>query len=89
MGNFFGEMAESEIKYKYHHTKTNFRKTDMVQEANKHTAKSKIAHDFIKSKGKEDETQAKLFSGSQDLFKINRFKKVAPRYKKDPRAHHA
>ncbi|CAI2374087.1 unnamed protein product [Moneuplotes crassus] len=81
MGNFFGEMAENELKYKYYQTRSNFRKTNMAEEANKHTTKSKIAHEFIKSKGKEDETHAKLFSGSKDLFKINRFKKVAPRYK--------
>ena len=79
MGNFFGEMAESELQYKYFQTKTNFRKTDMVEEANKHTTKSKIAHDFVKSRGREDDQQARLMSGAKDLFKIKRFDKVKPR----------
>ena len=78
MGNFFGEMAESEMVYKYQKTANNFRRTGMPTEA-KHTTKSKIAEDFIKSRGKEDEKQAKLMSGSKDLFKIKRFDHVKPR----------
>mmetsp|Transcript_19562 Transcript_19562/g.21865 ORF Transcript_19562/g.21865 Transcript_19562/m.21865 type:complete len:101 (-) Transcript_19562:59-361(-) len=79
MGNFFGEMAESEMGYKYQQTKQNFRKVDMAAEAEKHTTKSKIAHEFIKSRGTEDEKQARLMSGAKDLFKIKRFDKVKPR----------
>ena len=79
MGNFFGEMAENEMVYKYQQTKTNFRRVNMATEADKHTTKSKIAHEFIKSKGKEDENQARLMSGAKDLFKIKRFDKVKPR----------
>ena len=78
MGNFFGEMAENEMQFKYQHTKTNFRSSNLPTES-KHTTKSKIAHEFIKSKGSEDEKQAKLMSGSKDLFKIKRFEKVKPR----------
>ena len=79
MGNFFGEMAESEMIYKYQQTKNNFRRTNMATEADKHTAKSRIAHEFIKSKGTDDVKQAKLMTGSKDLFKIKRFDKVQPR----------
>ena len=78
MGNFFGEMAENEMTFKYQQTGTNFRKSGMPTEA-KHTTKSKIAHEFVKSKGQEDEKQSKLMSGARDLFKIKRFDKVKPR----------
>ena len=78
MGNFFGEMAESEMGYKYQQTKGTFKGTLLPTEA-KHTMKSKVAHDFVKSKGSEDDKVAKLMSGSKDLFKIKRFNNVQPR----------
>ena len=78
MGNFFGEMAESEMVYKYQQTGNNFYKSKMPTEA-KHTTKSKIAYDFVKSKGSEGENLAKLMCGDKNLFKIKRFDKVKPR----------
>ena len=78
MGNFFGEMAENEMVYKYNQTKTNFRRTGAPLEA-KHTTKSKIAHEFVKTRGQVDDKQARLMSGSKDLFKIKRFDHVKPR----------
>lgn len=78
MGNFFGEMAESEMTYKYEQTKGTFKGSALPTEA-KHTMKSKIAHDFVKSKGSEDDKTAKLMSGSKELFKIKRFNNVQPR----------
>ena len=78
MGNFFGEMAENEMTFKYGQTRSNFRQTAAPAET-KHTTKSKIADEFVKSKGHEDAKQAKLMSGSKDLFKIKRFDHIKPR----------
>ena len=78
MGNFFGEMAEGEMAYKYDQTKSNWKGTGLPTEA-KHTKKSQIAHEFIKTRGCEDEKQAKLMSGDPNLFKMKRFQATKPR----------
>ena len=87
MGNFFGEMAENEMVYKYQQTATNFRNSNMPTNA-KHTTKSRIAHEFVRSKDQEDKKQAKLMSGSNDLFKIKRFGNAKPRTDTNNRSKH-
>ena len=78
MGNFFGEMAESEMSYKYQQTKNNFAGTNLPKDA-KHTMKSLICQEFIKTKGSEDEKTRKLMSGDRQLFKMKRFNNTKPR----------
>ena len=71
-------MAESEMNLKYQQTLSSFKDNGLPTEA-KHTLKSKIAHEYIKSKGSEDDKIVKLMSGAKDLFKIKRFNNVKPR----------
>ena len=83
MGNYYGEMAEGELMYKYDlmkNTRRNFMSTAKSgMRCTKHTFKSRSAARFVSKRSSETMKKAELMKGGQDLFKMRKFLKVHAR----------
>ena len=83
IGNYYGEMAEGEMQYKYdsmRQTRSQFRSTarDNMR-TTKHTQKSAVAADYVARKGIDNAKKTELMTGGENLFKMKKFQTVAPR----------
>ena len=83
IGNYYGELAEGEMMSKYdemRYTRDRFISTAKAgMRTTKHTQKSKVAAHHVATRGKQYEKKAQLMKGSQDLFKMKKFKNVEGR----------
>ena len=83
LGNYYGEMAEGELMYKYdtmRSTKNGFATTaKQMNRRTKHTNKSHSAARFVSQRQSDVQKKAELMKGGEDLFKMRKFKKVIPR----------
>ena len=83
IGNYYGEMAEGEMAYKYdrmRETRNHFRTTTREEmKTTKHTQKSAVAAEYISQKGAENMKKTELMTGGENLFKMKKFQHVAPR----------
>ena len=76
LGNFYGELAEEEMIFKYHMKKA--KKEPGLVRGGRPTSKSRIAADEVRRKQEEREKAMAMTLGS-NVFKMNQFKNVKPR----------
>ena len=83
MGNYYGELAEGELITRYdgmRNTRNAFMRTtkDSILHP-RHTNKSKIAAEFVSTRGFDVEKKSMLMRGGENLFKMKKFKNVEAR----------
>ena len=83
IGNYYGELAEGELIAKYdkmRDTRSQFHSTTRHgMRTMKHTQKSMVAASYVQHRQDDIKKRATLMQGSEDLFKMRKFKNVQPR----------